>query len=153
MSSIDYAAAPRAVDVLPRSAARRLTRRDGLLPLVLALELVTGIAFGLAGAAGSSNATSVPARMTLSAAPIVTVLPSTRPVAQVVTVQPSRAPTVGPAVGPLLPGTVRGPAVADAPPVLGNPPVVEAPPANAAPSPYPTHAARDPFAALITPSR
>ena len=50
MSSIEHTVAPRAVDVLPARVARRLTRRDGLLPLVFTLELLVGILFGIAGA-------------------------------------------------------------------------------------------------------
>jgi hypothetical protein len=35
--------------VLPVRVSRRVTRRDGLLPLVLLLELLTGVVFGLVG--------------------------------------------------------------------------------------------------------
>ena len=66
MSSLEYAVSPRAVDVLPSKVARRLTRRDGLLPLVFALELLTGLAFGLAAHSGDTGAAGVPARLTLS---------------------------------------------------------------------------------------
>jgi hypothetical protein len=148
VSSIEYAAAPRSVNVLPTRASRKLTRRDGLLPLVLAVELFVGVAFGLASTAGSSQATSVPARITLEPIALVTVLASSAPVAPM--------PTVGPAIGPLLPGTTRAslPPVevqpVDAQPVEVQP--VEVQPAEAVPAPaaYPTHAPRDPFAALVT---
>ena len=70
MSSVEYTVAPRAVDVLPSRAMRRLTRRDGLLPLVFTLELMTGIAFGLAAHSGAGGAV-VPAK--LSFAPSVQV--------------------------------------------------------------------------------
>ena len=70
-------AAPRTVDVLPARVSRRLTRRDGLLPLVLVAELVAGIAFGLASHA-VDHASSVPAKLTLGGA--VTALPAADPV-------------------------------------------------------------------------
>lgn len=124
MSSLEYAVAPRSVDVLPKRVARRLTRRDGLLPLVLSLELVVGMAFGLAAHAGDSGATSVPAKLRLAPVAKVTVLPSSAPT----------TPTYGPAVGPLLPGTVRPPVAAAE--VTVTPPVRR-------------HAPRNPFAALV----
>jgi hypothetical protein len=130
VSTLEYVAASRTVDVLPTHAMRRLTRRDGLLPLVLALELAVGVGFGVASHAGSSDATSVPARLTLAAAP------------------------VGPAIGPLLPGTVRArlPLAASvedaAAPVDITPVAVEQ--VVVAPTPYPTHAPRNPFAALVS---
>jgi len=34
--------------VLPERVSRRVTRRDGVLPLVLLLELLTGVLFGMA---------------------------------------------------------------------------------------------------------
>lgn len=164
MSSPEYVAAPRAVTVLPTSANRRLTRRDGLLPLVLAFELLTGVAFGLAGHAGSSDAQSVPARIELGAAPLVpvaassgllvTAQPALQPVALVVLVRPTVgavAPAaqlpIGPPIGPLRPGTVRGAlpaavAPAEVAPVLVTPVVVVPPPPA-------RHAPRDPFAALV----
>ena len=122
MSSYDFRVAPRSVDVLPSRARRRVTRRDGVLPLVLVLELVTGMAFGLAWAGGQSTTTAVPARLQLAPVALVTVLPSSGPV-------------VGPAVGPLVPGSVRAPLVADT-----EPPAVT----------VQRHAARNPFAALVT---
>jgi hypothetical protein len=151
VSSYEYVAAPRSVNVLPTSVARRLTRRDGLLPLILALELVVGVAFGLASHSGDGEATSVPAKLTLGAAPVVTVLPSTQPVAhvvagttqaQAVTVGPVVPQPSGPAVGPLLPGTVRIVSVEVAP--------VTAVRAEPAPKPVVRHAPRDPFASLVT---
>lgn len=147
MSSFEYTSAPRTVSVLPASATRRLTRRDGLLPLVLALELLAGIAFGLAAHSGSSDATSVPAKLTLG--------PSTvRPVASVRAIAPAVVPSVGPvspaaeapagpAVGPLLPGTVRAPQPEGVDPLAAA--VVKAPSAAA-----PPHDPRDPFAPLVT---
>lgn len=77
-----------AVTVLPRRATRRVTRRDGVLPMVLVLELLTGIAFGVAGTAGGTDAVSASAGITLGPAPVVTVMPSTRPVAQVLPAAP-----------------------------------------------------------------
>ena len=77
VSSYSYAAIPRTRNVLPAHAARRLTRRDGLLPLVLALELAAGVVFGLAGQSGSSDAGSLPATITLGSAPLVTVIAPT----------------------------------------------------------------------------
>jgi hypothetical protein len=50
VSTVEHAPAPRAVDVLPSRVSRRLTRRDGLLPLVLTLELLVGVLFGIVGA-------------------------------------------------------------------------------------------------------
>ena len=123
MSSLGYTVAPRSVDVLPWKVARRVTRRDGLLPLVFALELMLGVVFGLAAHSGQSGAASVPARLTLVPAAQVTVLPSS-------------APPLGPAVGPLRPGTVR-------PPVVETPVTVESPA-------YRRHAPRNPFGALVT---
>lgn len=144
-SGYGYTAAPRTVDVLPGRVSRRVTRRDGLLPMLLALELAVGVAFGVAGASGSTSsppAASTPARVVLGAAPLVTVLPSTRPVAFVQAVQELPAgPALGPAVGPLVPGTVR-------PPVVEAPVVTVAPPA-ASPPPYRRHPARDPFLTLV----
>jgi hypothetical protein len=162
VTSFEYVSAPRAVTVLPSRVGRRLTRRDGVLPLVLALELVAGVAFGLAAASGGSSATGVPERMTLGSGPIVTVLPSMRPVAHVVSgtagdraalagptagpVAPAAAPpAIGPAVGPLRPGTVR--AALAKPVVLAAPTFAE--PTVVAPTPYPKHAPRNPFAALV----
>jgi hypothetical protein len=124
VSSIAYEVAPRAVDVLPARATRRVTRRDGLLPLVFALELLAGVAFGVAAGSGQSTATGVPARLTLAPVAQVTVLAS-----------PPTAPPFGPAVGPLLPGTVRPPAAPDL--------VTVAPPAA------PKHAPRNPFGVLV----
>jgi hypothetical protein len=137
-SGYGYSVAPRTVDVLPSRVSRRVTRRDGLLPLLLALELAAGVAFGIAGASGAA-ASSTPAKVVLGAAPLVTVLPSTNPVALV---QP--LPT-GPAVGPIVPGTVRAPLVE--PPVV----TVAAPVASPAelPTPYRKHAPRDPFLTLV----
>lgn len=161
MSGLDYVpSAPRAVSVLPSHARRQLTRRDGLLPLVLALELLAGVVFGLAAHAGSSTATSVPARLTLGSA----VLPSSslRPMASVVAAGPRVLPSVGPvapaaalptgpAVGPLVPGTVRAPMPVA---TLGVPaaarPAAPVRIASPSPTPYATHAPRDPFAALVT---
>ncbi|MCU1590433.1 MAG: hypothetical protein JWP11_1689 [Frankiales bacterium] len=128
MSSYDYTAAPRAVNVLPSRVSRRITRRDGLLPVVLVLELLVGVAFGIAGHAGASGASSVPAKLTLAPVALVTVVPSAVPVATVVP-----AAGVGPAVGPLLPGTVRA--------------VVTAAPAAVVPA-VRRHAARNPFGPL-----
>jgi hypothetical protein len=137
-SGYGYSAAPRTVDVLPSRVSRRVTRRDGLLPLLLALELAAGVAFGIAGASGAAAA-STPAKVVLGAAPLVTVLPSTHPVALV---QPIAVATVGPAVGPLVPGTVRAPLV--------EPPVVTVvSTAVALPTPYLKHAPRDPFLTLV----
>jgi hypothetical protein len=134
-SGYGYSAAPRTVDVLPSRVSRRVTRRDGLLPLLLALELAVGVAFGIAGSSGAAAA-GTPANVVLGAAPLVTVLPSTKPVAMV---QP--LPT-GPAVGPIVPGTQRAPLVE--PPVVT---VLSTPVAS--PTPYPKHAARDPFLSLL----
>jgi hypothetical protein len=150
-SGYAYSVAPRTVDVLPFRVSRRVTRRDGLLPLLLALELAAGVAFGIAGASGAS-ATSTPAEVVLGAAPVVTVLPSTRPVAMV---QPIATSTVGPPVGPLVPGTVRAP-LAEQPVVTVSAPAA-APDASPAselpttelPTPYPKHAPRDPFLSLV----
>ncbi|MDT7548018.1 MAG: hypothetical protein QOE84_412 [Actinomycetota bacterium] len=139
-SGYGYSVAPRTVDVLPSRVSRRVTRRDGLLPLLLALELAAGVAFGIAGASGAAAA-STPAKVVLGAPPLVTVLPSTHPVAMV---QPIAVATVGPAVGPLVPGTLRAPLV--------EPPVVTVVPTStplASPTPYPKHAARDPFLSLV----
>jgi hypothetical protein len=144
VSSYEYVSAPRAVTVLPSRVGRRLTRRDGLLPLVLALELVAGVAFGLAASSGSS-ATGVPERMTLGSG-----LPSLQPVAHVVTgttgsaalAGPTAVPApIGPAVGPLRPGTVR--AGTPAPVDVAQPAVVVP-----SPTPFPTHAPRNPFGVL-----
>ena len=168
MSSYEYTSAPRAVNVLPTRASRRLTRRDGLLPFVFALELLAGVAFGLASHSGSSDATSVPAKLTVGSAPLVTVQPSLQPMASVTAstsvALPTAGPAVpaaqvpmGPAVGPLLPGTVRGVLPVVVAPVVVVP-VAVAPDAVAPASPtdvvvasatpYPTHSPRDPFAAL-----
>ena len=81
MSSLGYVVAPRSVDVLPSKVARRVTRRDGLLPLVFAVELLAGVAFGLAAHSGHSSATSVPARLSLAPVAQVTVVPPAAPVA------------------------------------------------------------------------
>jgi hypothetical protein len=35
--------------VLPARVSRRVTRRDGVLPLVLLLELLVGVVFGVVG--------------------------------------------------------------------------------------------------------
>jgi hypothetical protein len=141
-SGYGYTAAPRAVDVLPGRVSRRVTRRDGLLPLLLAVELAVGVAFGVAGASGSTYpppAASTATRVVLGSAPLVTVLPSTRPVAMA-QVLPA-GPALGPAVGALVPGTVR-------PPVAEVPVVTVVPPA-ASPPPYRRHPARDPFLTLV----
>jgi hypothetical protein len=161
VSSYEYVSAPRAVNVLPRRVTRRLSRRDGLLPLVLALELAAGVAFGLAAHTGSSAVTSVPAKLTLGSEDLVTVLPSVRPMAHVVAgttgnqaavASPTAGPfvpaAVGPAIGPLVPGTVRPAPAAIV--VAADPPPVVVQPAATAPTPYPKHPARDPFAALVT---
>ena len=105
MSNLEYRVSPRSVDVLPGKVTRRVTRRDGLLPLVFVLELLAGVAFGLAAHSGQSGVTtSVPARLTFAPVAQVTVLPA--------------AAAVGPAVGPLRPGTVRPQVVEPAAPVL-----------------------------------
>jgi hypothetical protein len=122
MSSYDYRVAPRSVDVLPSRSRRRLTRRDGVLPLVLSLELVAGMAFGLAWADGQSTTVAVPAKLQLAPVALVTVLPSS-------------APLVGPAVGPLVPGSVRAPLVQEAAPQVVT---------------VRRHAPRNPFGALVT---
>jgi hypothetical protein len=157
MSSLAGSGAPRTLDVLPSHASRRLTRRDGLLPMVLALELLAGVAFGLAGHAGS-EATSVSAKLTLGS-PATTRLAPSHLVSRVTAGLPAALPVqgpvaaerTGPAIGPLLPGTVRSPlpveAVATAAAIELTPPV-DTPPA-ALPTSYPTHAPRDPFAALV----
>lgn len=92
MSSFEYAVAPRTVDVLPAQAGRRLTRRDAVLPLVLVLELLVGVAFGLAGSSGSSEVTSVPAKITVGTSPLVTVSPTLSPAAVVLGPHPPRDP-------------------------------------------------------------
>lgn len=153
-------AAPRTVNVLPSHVARRLTRRDGLLPLVLAAELVAGIAFGLASHA-ADRATSVPARLTLGNA--VTAMPRTDLAASVQAGAPSAVLPVqgpvaprpmGPPVGPVVPGTRRAPMPADTTPVAAAvAPVAAVADPVTVPSPYPTHAPRDPFAALVTAPR
>ena len=127
MSSIDYVIAPRSVDVLPAHASRRVTRRDGVLPLVLALELLAGVAFGLAAHSADSTATSVPAKLQLAPVAQVTVLASD----PIVSVVPRTTPAYGPPVGPLLPGTVRPAAPVAVPPA------------------YKKHAPRNPFGALV----
>ena len=155
MSASGYAAAPRALNVLPSHAPRRLTRRDGLVPAILALELVAGIAFGLAGSSGSADTASVPARLTIAPVALVLTAPVGPPVPPLVTVRPSAAALqpvrLGPVVGPLLPGTVRrvAPVVAVAP-VTAAAPVAGALPAAVAPPAVRRHAPRNPFAALIT---
>ena len=75
MNGIEQTIAPRAVDVLPSRVARRITRRDGLLPFVLTCELLTGFVFGLAAHSGEVSATSTPARVTLAPVAMVTVAP------------------------------------------------------------------------------
>lgn len=105
--------------MLPARATRRVTRRDGLLPLVFAVELLAGIAFGVAAHSGASSIGTAPTRLTLA------------PVAQVVAMSES-APRYGPTIGPLRPGTVR-------------PPVVDA----AVVTVTARHAARNPFGALV----
>jgi hypothetical protein len=162
VSASGYAAAPRAVTVLPSRAPRRLTRRDGLVPAILAVELMAGVAFGVAASSGTSDTTVVPARLRLAPVALVLTAPVGPPVPPLVTVVPSAAAVeprrLGPAVGPLLPGTVR--AVA---PVVVVPPVVAASKAPAAasvsaaapavavaPRAPRRHAPRNPFAALIT---
>ena len=55
VSTLAADAAVRAVDVLPRRASRRMTRRDGLLPVVFVVELLAGVAFGLAAHSGHSS--------------------------------------------------------------------------------------------------
>jgi hypothetical protein len=144
VSSYEYVSAPRAVTVLPKRVGRRITRRDALLPLVLALELVTGIAFGLASHAGDDGATSVPAKVSLGPVnPMAHVVGgTTQPLAAAGPVAPT---PVGPAVGPLLPGQVRPVVVA---PVQAAPVTVVA--SEPAAKPYPKHAPRDPFASLVT---
>jgi hypothetical protein len=124
VSSFEYAVAPRTVDVLPTRVARRVTSRDGLLPLVLSLELAVGMAFGLAAHSGGSGATSVPAKLTLAPVAQVTVLPSSAP----------SAPAYGPVIGPLRPGTVR--------PTVGATVTVQPPTVR-------KHAPRNPFGALV----
>jgi hypothetical protein len=146
--------------VLPARVPRRLTRRDGLLPVILALELVAGVAVGLASSSGSSDTTSVPAKLTLTPVGLVMTAPLGPPVPPLVTVKPSAAAVhpvrLGPAVGPLLPGTVRPvvPVVPVAPvapaAAAPAPPVTAASPAVATPAPVRRHARRNPFAALIT---
>ena len=42
-------AASWSLTVLPDRVSRRVTRRDGVLPLVLLLELLTGVVFGIVG--------------------------------------------------------------------------------------------------------
>jgi len=121
VSTFEHAVAPRAVDVLPAKATRRVTRRDGLLPLVFVLELLTGVVFGLAANSGAPAASSAPTKLSLAPAAQVTVLPSS-------------APAYGPAVGPLLPGQVR-------PPVAVS--------VTAPSQPRPPHAPRNPFGALV----
>lgn len=124
MSSPESSAAQRAVDVLPSHVGHRVTRRDGLLPLVLALELAAGVVFGIAAQSGHSSVTGVPAKLTLAPVSVETVLTSSRP-------------AVGPAIGPLRPGTVRGVLPAATAPVASAPT-------------FQRHAARNPFAALVT---
>lgn len=153
-SSFGGTGAPRTVDVLPSHVGRRLTRRDTLLPLILAAELVAGIAFGLASHSGSGDATSVPAKLTLGPVVLSAAQRGTiGPPSGVLPVQGPVAPTqLGPAVGPLRPGTVRAPmpATVVAPVSQVAVPVAEvAVPEAPAPAPYPTHAPRDPFAPLI----
>jgi hypothetical protein len=114
--------------------------------MLLALELAVGVAFGVAGASGATSvpASSAPAHVLLGDAPLVTVLPSTRPVAvvnELPVAGPPAGPVVGPAIGPLVPGTVR-PAVVDVPAGTVSPPV-------ASPPPYRRHAARNPFLTLV----
>ena len=75
MSSLGSPVAPRSVDVLPSRVARRVTRRDGLLPFVLTLELLTGFVFGLAANSGDDAVASIPARVTLAPVAMVTVAP------------------------------------------------------------------------------
>jgi hypothetical protein len=118
--TIDETIAPRAIDVLPARATRRVTRRDGLLPLVFVVELLAGIAFGMAAHSGDSGASAVPAKLSLT------------PVAQVTPLAVS-APAYGPAIGPLRPGTVRPPTAAVA---------TVQPPQH-------RHAPRNPFGALV----
>ncbi|MCW2572136.1 MAG: hypothetical protein JWO88_2194, partial [Frankiales bacterium] len=156
MSASGYAAAPRAVTVLPSRAPRRLTRRDGLVPAILAVELMAGVAFGVAASSGTSETTTVPARLTLAPVALVLTAPVGPPVPPLVTVVPSAAAVpprrVGPAVGPLLPGTVRAvvPLVA-VPPVAAVPRVAAVTAAAAAvPAAPRRHAPRNPFAALVT---
>ena len=89
MSSFTYSAAPRSVDVLPRKARRRVTLRDGLLPLVFSLELLVGIVFGMAAHSSESAASGAPAGPSLApvaqvspifaAAPVATVVPAAPP--------------------------------------------------------------------------
>lgn len=143
VSSFEYVAAPRAVNVLPSRVGRRITRRDGLLPLVLALELLVGVAFGLASHAGNS-ATGVPAKLSLGAVtPMAHVVGGTT--SALAAAGPVAPTPLGPAVGPLLPGQVRPVAVT---PVDAAPVTVVA--AESAAKPYPKHAPRDPFVSLVT---
>ncbi|MDX6198404.1 MAG: hypothetical protein QOJ79_1555 [Actinomycetota bacterium] len=90
MSSLEYPVAPRSVDVLPARVTRRLTRRDGLLPLVFAVELLAGIAFGVAAHSGEAAPTSTPAPLSLAPVALVTVLPSTAPALDPVVGPPSQ---------------------------------------------------------------
>src|SRR3954454_5572038 len=119
-----HGGAPAALDVLPSHAARRLTRRDGLLPLVLAVELLAGVAFGLAGSSGSSAAAGAPAQ--LRSAPVP---------ALVTFIGPMSPKPAGPPIGPLLPGQVRAPmpsAIVAAPAAPAAPVAPAAPAAGAA---------------------
>ncbi len=125
MTSLEYASAARAVSVLPNHASRRLTRRDGLLPLVFALELLAGVAFGLASHSVSPDATSSSARLTLESA--VTLQPPLTPLANVTRLT---APVTPPRIGPVAPAVEAS---------VGAP---------AASSPH--HPPRDPFLALAS---
>jgi hypothetical protein len=136
VSSSTHGGAPRAVDVLPSRASRRLTRRDGVLPLVLAMELLAGVAFGVAGSSGSSAAASAPAELRFA------------PVASVTFIGPMAPPPVGPPVGPLIPGQVRAPMPVSAVAVAPAAPAAPVAPADPAPRPR-RHAPRNPFAVLI----
>jgi hypothetical protein len=90
VSSLATSAAPSAVTVLPAKASRRVTRRDGLLPLVWTLELLVGVAFGLAAHSGGPVAAGAAARVPLAPVSEVAALSSSAPVTTLIPVTPVR---------------------------------------------------------------
>ena len=133
MEAAAYAVASASRTVLPQVAHRRRSARDALLPLVLSLELLAGVAYG---------ALHTPAPQDRTVA-----LPSLRQVAAVsvpAAPRPAVVPAAVPVQGPVVPRwAVLGPVI---PAWVVVEPVAEAAPAP--PHPAAVRTGRNPFAPL-----